>query len=84
VDTIEVDIYNIIRVYNKMYPCVPYQFEHFLRNTRISFNIYNIVNINLSTIHVLSLFQTFWDPKNVHFHLMYLKYGSIIDLMMTP
>jgi len=24
------------------------------------------------------------DPKNVHFHLMYLKHGSIIGLMMTP
>jgi len=27
---------------------------------------------------------TFLDPKNVHFHLMYLIHGSIIGLMMTP
>jgi hypothetical protein len=27
---------------------------------------------------------TFWDAKNVYFHLMYLIHGSIIALMMTP
>jgi len=25
----------------------------------------------------------FWDPKNVHFHLMYLKRSSVIGLMMA-
>jgi len=34
-------------------------------------------------IQVLLLLYTFRDPKNVHFHLMYLKHGSIIGLMMT-
>ena len=32
---------------------------------------------NLICIHVLLLMQIFWDPKNVNFHLMYLKHGSI-------
>ena len=41
------------------------------------------INTNLICTHVLSLLETFWYPKNVHFHLMYLIHGSIISLMMT-
>jgi len=63
---------NEVDIYNiiciKIYPCV---------------NIYNIVNINIIYTHILSLLLTFWDPKNVHFHLIYLKHGSIIFLMIT-
>jgi len=43
-----------------------------------------LLNINLNCTHVLTLLSTFLDPKNVHFHLMYVKHGSIIGLMMTP
>ena len=52
--------------------------------SRLRVNINNIVNINLIFTHILSLLQICWDPKNVNFHLMYLKHGSIIGLMMTP
>jgi len=40
-----------------------YEFGNFLRDTRIHFNIYNNVNINLVSTHVVSFLQTFWDPK---------------------
>ena len=50
-------------------------------------NVYNSnrmwIQMRFICIHVLLLLQKFWDPKNVHFHLMYLKHGSIIGLMMT-
>jgi hypothetical protein len=42
--------------------------------------------VNISDIpkRLKMYLQKFWDPKNMHFHLMYLKRGSIIGLMMTP
>jgi hypothetical protein len=45
--------------------------------------VYNIVNINLNCTHVYHSCKHFGNP-NVHFHLMYLKHGSIIGLMVTP
>jgi len=41
-----------------------------------------IIIIEMMYPHSLA-FVTIWDPKNVHFYLMYLKHGSIIGLMMT-
>jgi len=32
----------------------------------------------------LTVCKYFGIPKNVQFHLMFLKHGSIIGLMMTP
>ena len=47
------------------------------------FKVTLIIIIPKSFVYVLLLLQTFWDPKNVHFYLMYLKHDSIIGLMMN-
>jgi len=45
--------------------------------------MFKVHQIKVQTFRIPKCVQHFWDPKSVHFYMMYLKHGSIIGLMVT-